>query len=106
MTGAAADGCPLTVSLALVMTGLCRSRSEALRLIREGGAYKNNERVTPPDELVYEEDLFYGQYMLLRKGKRFPAVVEFTAGDGGYWHVEWVEVSYPPRIEIRQQGKG
>lgn len=97
------DGDPLTVSLALVMAGLCASRSEAMRLIRAGGAYKNNAKVTPPDELIFASDLFHGRWMLLRKGKRHPAVVEFFTDDpDSDWGVEWSEVTLPPEIEIRQ----
>lgn len=94
------DSEPLLVSNLLVAAGLCASRSEALRLIKSGGAYKNNMKVAPPDELIFASDLHHGQYMLLRKGKRHPAVVEF-AGEPGGGEVEWVEAMYPPRIEIR-----
>jgi tyrosyl-tRNA synthetase len=83
------DGDPLTVSLALVMTGLCKSRSEAMRLIREGGAYLNNRKLTPPDELILESDLFYDRYVLLRRGKRNVAAVEFTDDEDAEWCAEW-----------------
>jgi tyrosyl-tRNA synthetase len=95
------DGEPLTVSLLLIVTGLCRSHSEALRLIREGGAYLNNVKVTPPDELIFASDLYHGQYMMLRRGKRYPAVVKFADEPGEDWWVEWAQVTYPPKIEIR-----
>lgn len=95
------DGEPLLVSHALVMTGLCASRSEALRLIKAGGAWKNNAKVTPPDELIFASDLYHGQYLILRRGKRYPAVVKFADEPGEDWWVEWAQVTYPPKIEIR-----
>ena len=91
------DGDPLTVSLALVMTGLCKSRSEALRLIREGGAYLNNRKLTPPDELIFASDLFHGRYAILRRGKRNVAAVEFADDDDAEWHAEWSGFTYSAR---------
>jgi tyrosyl-tRNA synthetase len=49
--------------------GLCRSRSEARRLIQQGGAYVNEEAVASVDELITKEDLVDGE-VLLRAGKK------------------------------------
>jgi tyrosyl-tRNA synthetase len=68
----------MTVSRLLQMTGLTSSRGEAYRVIRAGGAYLNNRKVTPPDELVFGSDLLHGKYLILRKGKRNAAAVELT----------------------------
>ncbi len=50
-------------------TGLVRSRSEARRLIQQGGAYLNEERVDTPEQMVRRED-FDGDSLLLRAGKK------------------------------------
>jgi tyrosyl-tRNA synthetase len=86
------DGDPLLVSHLLVLTGLCGSRGEASRLIREGGAYLNNRRLTPPDELVFDYDLLHGTWVILRKGKKHVAAVEFTIDqkpERRDWWLEW-----------------
>lgn len=49
---------------------LCKSRSEAARTIKEGGAYLNNLRVDDPDRLLSSEDLLHGKWVLLRRGKK------------------------------------
>lgn len=69
---------PMTVSRLLQATGLTSSRGEAYRVIRAGGAYLNNRKITPPDELVFDSDLLHGKYLILRKGKRNVAAVELT----------------------------
>ena len=48
-------------------TGLCASKSEAQRLVAQGGLYLNNER--PGAHHVHDGDLRYGRYLLLRRGK-------------------------------------
>jgi tyrosyl-tRNA synthetase len=49
--------------------GLCRSRSEARRLIQQGGAYINDEPVGGVDDLVSTANLS-GGILLLRAGKK------------------------------------
>jgi tyrosyl-tRNA synthetase len=49
--------------------GLCRSRSEARRLIQQGGAYVNDEAVASVDEVITMQDLVDGK-VLLRAGKK------------------------------------
>lgn len=48
---------------------LTRSRSQARRLIQQGGAYVNDERVTSLDALVSPED-FGGEGLFVRAGKK------------------------------------
>jgi tyrosyl-tRNA synthetase len=48
-------------------TGLCGSKSEAQRLVAQGGLYVNNERPAAPQ--VGDGDLRFGRYLLLRRGK-------------------------------------
>jgi tyrosyl-tRNA synthetase len=62
-----AAGIPLPNLLAEV--GLARSRGEARRMIQQGGAYVNDERVTDVDYVVGESDLTKDG-ILLRVGKK------------------------------------
>ncbi|MGD8625162.1 MAG: tyrosine--tRNA ligase [Anaerolineae bacterium] len=49
--------------------GLCRSRSEARRLIQQGGAYVNDEAVAGVDDVI-TPDRLAGGAILLRAGKK------------------------------------
>jgi tyrosyl-tRNA synthetase len=49
--------------------GLCRSRSEARRLIQQGGAYVNEQPVAGVDETITDADLDGGA-IVLRAGKK------------------------------------
>ena len=53
----------------LLTTGLAASRSAARRLIAQGGAYANDQRVDSP-ETVYHADAFQDGELLLRSGKK------------------------------------
>ena len=76
--GHAREGSPMPpVAELLVATGLDASRSAARRTISEGGAYINNARVSDPDASARPEDLLHGRWLVLRKGKRNVAGVEF-----------------------------
>ncbi|MCG8616726.1 MAG: tyrosine--tRNA ligase [Desulfobacterales bacterium] len=50
-------------------TGLCKSKSDARRLVKQGGAYINGERLGAFDQIVAEGDLD-GAEILLRAGKK------------------------------------
>lgn len=50
--------------------GLTPSKSEANRLVKGGGAYLNNERVSDPMFVISESDLIDGAYLLLSSGKK------------------------------------
>ncbi|KAK4537161.1 hypothetical protein CDCA_CDCA11G3186 [Cyanidium caldarium] len=54
----------------MVRAGLQKSKNEARRLIRNGGAYLNNERVTDESRSVHEADLIDGRLLLLAAGKK------------------------------------
>lgn len=56
-------------------TGLCASRSEARRLITQGGAYVNGTAVTHMDELIGLDRLDAAGEIRLRKGKKKYAIV-------------------------------
>ncbi|MDQ2935059.1 MAG: tyrosine--tRNA ligase [Chloroflexota bacterium] len=62
----------------LVATGLAESRSDARRVIGEGGAYLNNRKVTDPAAAPTQADLIQGRWLVLRRGKRRLAVAEVT----------------------------
>lgn len=53
-----------------VRVGLIPSKSEGTRLIKNGGAYLNNERVADPAIAIKSEDLIDGSYLLLSAGKK------------------------------------
>lgn len=55
---------------AFTLAGLCDSKSAARRLVKEGGAYINNERVSDESVILQKEQLIKGNLILLRKGKR------------------------------------
>ena len=66
---------PTWVELASA-SGVVKSKSDARRIIKEGGAYLNNQKVISEDFAPSREDLIYGRFLVLRKGKRDLAAVE------------------------------
>ena len=68
---------PSVVGL-LVAGGLARSLSEARRAVAEGGANINNVRISDPDHVPQPADLLHGRYLVLRRGKKSVAGVEFV----------------------------
>jgi tyrosyl-tRNA synthetase len=56
--------------------GLVPSMKEARRVIAEGGAYVNNNRIAEVDATVSPEELLHGRYLVLRRGKKSFAGVE------------------------------
>ena len=71
------DGMPSVLDL-LVASGLSDSRGAARRVLSEGGAYVNNERVADPATIPDRASLLAGRWLLLRRGKRSLAVAEVT----------------------------
>jgi tyrosyl-tRNA synthetase len=59
----------VTLAGALAATPLASSLSDARRTIAQGAASVNGEAV-PEDRPLTEDDLLYGRWLLLRKGKR------------------------------------
>lgn len=49
--------------------GLCKSKSDARRLVKQGGAYINGNRIAAFDQIILEEDVKDGE-ILLRAGKK------------------------------------
>jgi tyrosyl-tRNA synthetase len=66
------------VAALLKESGLAASMNEARRTITEGGAYLNNERVTDLDAAVGPADLLHGRYLVLRRGRRTVAGVDWS----------------------------
>ena len=60
----------------LAATGVVESKSAARRIVKENGAYLNNEKISGEDFAPTEADLIHGKFLVLRKGKRDLASVE------------------------------
>ncbi len=54
----------------LLETGLSKSKSLARKELRGGGIYVNNCRITDETSALSADDILFGQYILLRKGKK------------------------------------
>ena len=74
-TISATDEMPTWVDL-LAATGVVDSKSAARRIVKESGAYLNNEKVPSEDFRLEKGHFLCGKYALLRKGKRDLAAVE------------------------------
>jgi tyrosyl-tRNA synthetase len=80
LPNASLDGEMPAVADLLVRSGLARSRSDARRVVAEGGGYVNNVRVTDPEATPSPSDLLHGRWLVLRRGKRNLAVVDARGG--------------------------
>ena len=60
----------------LAATGVVDSKSAARRVVKDGGAYLNNEKVTTEEFALTKSSFLCGKYAVLRKGKRDLAAVE------------------------------
>ncbi|KAF9410668.1 tyrosyl-tRNA synthetase [Podila epigama] len=59
----------MTVDRLALESGLCSSKSEAKKLVKLGGLYINNVKVTDPSYRVKEKDWIDGTVCVLRSGK-------------------------------------
>ena len=59
-------------------TGVVESKSAARRIVKEGGAYLNNQKIPSEDFAPSKDDLIHGRFLVLRKGKRDLASVELV----------------------------
>jgi tyrosyl-tRNA synthetase len=57
--------------------GIVSSKSEARRLINQGGLYMNNKRIKDMDLLVNQENLLRRSILIIRKGKKQYHLIEF-----------------------------
>jgi len=69
------DAFPTWVDL-LAATGVVESKSAARRIVKENGAYLNNEKISGEDFAPTKDHLIHGRFLVLRKGKRDLASVE------------------------------
>ena len=71
----ASEEIPTWVDL-LAAAGVVDSKSAARRIVKEGGAYLNNEKISGEDFRLEKSHFLCGKYAVLRKGKRDLAAVE------------------------------
>lgn len=71
----AGPGAPLTELV--VEAGLSPSKGQARKDAEGGGIYLNNARVADAAHLVRSDALLFGRYLLLRKGKRTYALLDY-----------------------------
>jgi tyrosyl-tRNA synthetase len=72
------DPFPTWVDL-ISSSGVVESKSAARRVVKEGGAYLNNEKISGEDFAPSQSDLLHNRFMVLRKGKRDLAAVEIVS---------------------------
>lgn len=73
----AGEEIPTWVDL-LAASGVVDSKSAARRIVKEGGAYLNNEKIAGEDFRLEKRHFLCGKYAVLRKGKRDLAAVELS----------------------------
>jgi tyrosyl-tRNA synthetase len=65
-----ASGAEISLIDAMTAASLVDSKSAARRIIKEGGAYLNNAKISDEATIITASDLLHGEVALLRKGKR------------------------------------
>jgi tyrosyl-tRNA synthetase len=65
-----------SVANLMAAAGTVPTVSAGRRAIAEGGAYLNNRRVTDVNAVPGTDDLLYGRYLILRRGKRTVGAVD------------------------------
>jgi tyrosyl-tRNA synthetase len=73
-----AEGWPVVELLS--SSGVTASKSEATRLIRGGGLYINNRRITDEKARVSPEHAIEGQLFVIRKGKKENFLIRIQPG--------------------------
>ena len=68
----------LSTIYALIYSGLCKNKSEARRIITQGGAYVNNRRVEGIESTLDQNHLAGETTMILRAGKKKYALLRFV----------------------------
>ena len=63
----------------ITAAGVVDSKSAARRVVKEGGAYINNEKIAGEDFVPTTDHLLHGRFIVLRKGKRDLAAVEVVS---------------------------
>lgn len=62
----------------VVASGVVDSKSAARRIVKEGGAYLNNVKISGEDFSPAPSDFLFGRFAVLRKGKRDLVAVEVS----------------------------
>lgn len=62
----------------IVASGVVDSKSAARRIVKEGGAYLNNVKISGEDFSPSPSDFLFGRFAILRKGKRDLIAVEVS----------------------------
>ena len=75
---AAMESGTFDVAAGLEAAGLVKSLSEGRRAITQGGAYVNNRKVSA-DDVIGVGDLLHDRFLVLRRGKRDFALVQFVS---------------------------
>ena len=70
----------LTGSGLAVLAGLAQSKGEAARLIKQGGFYVNDRRVSDDRAPVSADEAIDGRLLVLRKGQRERRLVQVLPG--------------------------
>jgi tyrosyl-tRNA synthetase len=73
------EGEGLDVVDLLATTGVASSKGNARRLIKGGGVYLNNVRISDRDQRVTLADSIEGQFVVLRRGKKHYHLVQIVA---------------------------
>jgi tyrosyl-tRNA synthetase len=68
----------LSIIDALTESGLCKNKSEARRIIGQGGAYVNNRRIDNLETRLTLDDLASESMIVLRSGKKNYALLRFA----------------------------
>jgi tyrosyl-tRNA synthetase len=76
-TAAGRSGLQIDIVELAVKTGILTSKSEARRLVQQGGLYVNDERVLPENGVRTDRDLLHGRALIIRKGARTRTFVDF-----------------------------
>ncbi len=63
----------------IYLAGLVSSKSEAIRLIKNGGAYLNNEKISDENYLLQEKDLIEKRFIVLAKGKKNKKIIKILS---------------------------
>jgi tyrosyl-tRNA synthetase len=74
----ALDGDGLAGAEAALKSGLVASKSEAVRLIKQGGLYVNDRRLSEASPRIAAADLIGGEVLVLRKGQRDRRIIRIV----------------------------
>ena len=62
-----------------VSAGVVKSKTEARRMIADGAAWVNNQKLEPETVDITGESLLFGQYLVLRRGRKTIAGIKLLA---------------------------